>query len=642
MLGVLIASTVNYDGGSLNTQPISAGDVIPPKQKKTGLSRRELRKFTLKEILKRINAINININLKHSKPFPKERSRLISFYEYRKRQIRFKKGRLPGGELRILISLVDFTFVRSLVADRYSNEGGHCHDPVTVMLLELFARYEGMDIKKFVKIVNNETKSGKYHDYAGLPPGTRISGGTFTNVRKQIGEERYDRILHILVQIMTELEFITGEIISVDCTLTPAYSRYKKCTHACEKCRCMECEGVLQKIKERVEAICSGQDNNLVGKENRVFVECPNPAVEPPKGKTSKVSTEVICFTVEKGKSNKAGDTLAENTGMAEILSKQGLGLNIKRSNIAKFHPDNKDIVFINCCRIPSDIDAGLGCRRSKDDPNKKEWVFGFNAIIAVATDPILGLELPVAVITIPGNGDECGELIPLMEQIDRHSFKTKVYVADSRYDKIDNYDAVRERGAVPLIDYNPRNENQDEEALMKRGYDENGWPYAPCEVLMRPNGFDSNAKRVKFCCFRECAKEFSSTECSRCPHFKNKMGHTKNMSIKKHPRLILEIPRGSKKYKKTYNHRTASERINSYLKDKCDLRRPLIRGLKNFRLKVIIACIVTLLMKVIGFILEVTYLFNSEGKCTSTAGKTAFEDEIGNVSEEGIACGIP
>ncbi len=56
-----------------------------------------------------------------------------------------------------------------------------------------------------------------------------------------------------------------------------------------------------------------------------------------------------------------------------------------------------------------------------------------------------------------------------------------------------------------PIIDYNPRNENITAFALKQRGYDRNGWPYAPCGILTRPNGFEFNSQRASFSCRRQC-----------------------------------------------------------------------------------------------------------------------------------------
>jgi hypothetical protein len=61
----------------------------------------------------------------------------------------------------------------------------------------------------------------------------------------------------------------------------------------------------------------------------------------------------------------------------------------------------------------------------------------------------------------------------------------------DSGYDYLYVYEHIRKDGAVPIIDYNYRNEKLTKEALKDRGYDEIGRPYAPCGKLCTPNGYD-------------------------------------------------------------------------------------------------------------------------------------------------------
>ncbi|MGA1869679.1 MAG: hypothetical protein ACMUJM_14165 [bacterium] len=68
--------------------------------------------------------------------------------------------------------------------------------------------------------------------------------------------------------------------------------------------------------------------------------------------------------------------------------------------------------------------------------------------------------------------------------------------IADSKYDIIDNYDYIRNDGSTPILDYNIRNEHITKDDLIKRGYDQNGWPFTPCGLLCRPNGFDNQRKR--------------------------------------------------------------------------------------------------------------------------------------------------
>jgi hypothetical protein len=87
--------------------------------------------------------------------------------------------------------------------------------------------------------------------------------------------------------------------------------------------------------------------------------------------------------------------------------------------------------------------------------------------------------------------------------------------------------------GSIPLIDYNPRNEDLSIETLRKRGYDKNGWPFARCGLLSRPNGFDFNFQRATFTCKKQCIftneptlKEYSQS----CPYFINYHGFIKHL----------------------------------------------------------------------------------------------------------------
>lgn len=49
----------------------------------------------------------------------------------------------------------------------------------------------------------------------------------------------------------------------------------------------------------------------------------------------------------------------------------------------------------------------------------------------------------------------------------------------------------MRDRGGMAVFDSNRRHEDRSPEALVARGYDHNGTPYAPCGRLCRSNGDD-------------------------------------------------------------------------------------------------------------------------------------------------------
>jgi hypothetical protein len=171
--------------------------------------------------------------------------------------------------------------------------------------------------------------------------------------------------------------------------------------------------------------------------------------------------------------------------GVQEALKPHGLDVSVKKIN---FHSINLDPIdsfsvasrtdFFRCPKIPSDQEARIGVRRNPKNPDKVEKVFGYNAVMATSIELSLGLELPVACLTISGNAEEGNQFIPLKDQISKHHPNTKIDLADAKYDELHNYEYARTTGSIPLIDYNVRNEDVSIDALkLIRGYDRNGWP---------------------------------------------------------------------------------------------------------------------------------------------------------------------
>ena len=213
------------------------------------------------------------------------------------------------------------------------------------------------------------------------------------------------------------------------------------------------------------------------------------------------------------------------------------------------------DPFFFKCPKLPADMEARVGVRRDPQNPNRKQKIFGFNAVIDTSVEMDLGLELLVACSTLAGNAHEGKHYIVNREQIFEHHGKTsKIDLADAKYDEHDNFAFSRSHGAIPIIDYNPHNEKITAAALKERGYDRNGWPYAPCGILTRPNGFDFNCQRAGFTCRRQCvdSKNPKIAEYAKsCSHWINYHGFTKHMSVHKFPRLITEIIRGTDRHQK-------------------------------------------------------------------------------------------
>jgi len=571
-------------------------------------------------IIKKLNRIRVQINTKYNRNFPKLRFFWLSEYTYKRRYIKiYPDGRIVGGLSRFVSSLVDFSFLRSIVAHKYALIG-FAYDPVSIFMLELFRYLEKYpSMKDFWEVVHDREKGKHYRLYAGINYPDIPCEATFTNFKDRLGEELYNQIFHVLVEITELLGFLSYKILTTDGTLFPTNARYKGCTYFCDGCNSIEFKGIIENVRRRILNRLNNPEKIVPGKEIRIKLECPShnfpEDIQKPK-------VELLTLSLESANPEKPS-IFNQIFGLEEKLQIAELDLLVKRGVITKIDTtDDTHSFFFRCPKLPADRDAKIGVRRDPQNPNRKQKIFGFNAVIDTSIELTLGIELPVACTTIAGNAQEGNQYIPIKEQILHYHGKiSKIDLADAKYDEHHNYDFTRSHGAIPIIDYNPRNEKITAAALKKRGYDRNGWPYAPCGILTRPNGFDFNSQRASFSCRRQClsSKNPKIVEYAEsCPHWINYHGFTKHMSIRQFPRLILEVIRGTYRYQKLKTLRSASERTNSSAKDDLHiLAKPKIRGIKNASILSQIAVIVVLLKRISKFIVRVTLAFRKQIQST-------------------------
>ena len=579
---------------------------------------RNLTSFTIAHIVKKFNRIHVHLNATHNQRFPKPRTFWLSEYTYQRRYIKIHPdGRIVGGLSRFVSSLVDFSFIRSIVSPRY-NPTGFAYDPVSLFLLELFRYLEKYpDMKTFVELVRDKVKGKHYRLYAGINDSHLPCEATFTNFKNRLGEDLYNKIFHTLVEIAELLGFLSYRILATDGTLFPTNARYRGCTYFCGECEFIEFKGIIENVRRRVLYRLHNPEKIVPEKEIRVRVECPSTNfpedVQRPK-------VEVLTLTLQEPNPEKPS-ICNQIFELEEELQIAGLDLVAKRGVFTKIvmgESTHTDSFFFRCPKLPSDMDARIGVRRNPQNPNKKQKIFGFDAIIDTSIEVTLGIELPVACTTIAGNAEEGRHYITNREQIlGHHGTTSKIDLADAKYDEHHNYEFSRSHGAIPVIAYNPRSEQLTAVALKQRGYDQNGWPYAPCGILTRPNGFDFSCQRASFSCRRQCvsSKDPKIVAYARgCPYWMNYHGFTKHMSIRQFPRLILEVIRGTYRYRKLKALRPASERTNSTAKDDfCILAKPKIRGLKSAGVIAQMAVIVVLLKRIARFIVKVTLAFRKK-----------------------------
>ncbi len=566
-------------------------------------------------MIRKLNGIRIAINLKYQQPFPKSRSRLLSYYGYVPRRIKINPSReIAGGLARFVTSLIDFSFVRSVCASAYSSRGGHAYDPVSLFLLELFRYLEKFpDLKTFLSTVRDEEKGKHYRLYAGISSYHIPCEADFTHLKDRLGEGLYIEISQVLVEIVRLLGLLSFAILSTDGTLFPSYSHYKGCTYFCEQCQSIEFKGLIENVRRRILYKLQDPNRLSLGREIKVRVDCPSTRFpeEIPKPKVQLLTLSLKIADPEKP------NPFNKIFRVEEELKAHGLDVIVRKINFHSISIDQIDSFFFRCPKLPSDKEARIGVRRNPKNPDKVEKIFGYNAIITTSIELSLGLELPVGCLTISGNAEEGNQFIPLKEQLSGHHPHTKIDLADAKYDELHNYQHSRTTGSIPLIDYNVRNENVSLAGLKQRGYDRNGWPFAPCGVLCRPNGFDYQFQRATFSCQRQCvfSNESRLKESSQsCPFFINYHGFIKHMSIKQHPRLITEIIRGTPRYQELRSLRPASERTNSTAKEDLDiLSKPRVRGLKRAAILSQLTLMAILLRRVAHFIIKVTLAVRKE-----------------------------
>ncbi len=424
------------------------------------------KKFTINHVSKKLNEINFKISLSHQKPFPN--LNLLSSYRFKKKFVKIlPNGDIQGGLTKMITSLIDFSFIRSLVAVCYSEYGPPCYDPPSLFLLDLFRYIDGFqNMSKFLELLRDKDRGGVYRTHTGISMNNIPSESTFSIFRARLGENLYNQIFHVLVDIFHQLEMITFNILAHDGTLYPSWARYKGCTYFCNQCGCITVDNVIDKVKNRILYRLDNLSQNNLGSEIRVYTQCPSerfPQKDKHGNEIKKPKIELFAFNLafDDGLPNEEQNNTAVLFKVKDDLDKQNLCINTIRSNVSCINLDD-DSMTICCPKLPKDTDARIGVRRDPQNPNRKQKIFGYNLVLTTSVEVHLKIELPVAVTNISGNADEGSQIIKNNDQINNHHATTenqvKIDIADAKYDIINNYDYIRAKGSIPLIDYNPRN----------------------------------------------------------------------------------------------------------------------------------------------------------------------------------------
>jgi len=462
---------------------------------------KDLTPFCLKEVTRKLNSINVRINLEHQEVFPKERSRLLSLYQYKRRFVDIS----PQGYFslsKMATSLIDFSFVRSLVASSYSREGGDCFDPASIFLLHLCRYLDGFKSEKdFVSCLHDKENGHRYRTYAGISYDHIPCEADFSNFKKRIGPKKFDDIFHVLVEIVKRVGLISGKILSDDGTLFPTFANYKGCNYACNECSCIPLKrDFLRSLHYRIIDLLNYPSKITLEKQRRSFALCPRDDLSPCVKKRPTFPALSFCFLPKE--EDQEQSELAHILSLEKELSQRGLYLKLLRSCISKIDLTKEEpLIYVSCPRMPADLEAKIGYRRSNHNPNKKVKIFGYEAMITTNIEIEIGLELPVGCVSSPADKLDGSFLISEREKLmQKHKFFFFFDIGNCGFDIKDNFRYIRETKSIPIIDYNKQGEKTDLKSLRKRGYNEKGIPFASCGTLCKPNEYDKKKKRVSAC----------------------------------------------------------------------------------------------------------------------------------------------
>jgi hypothetical protein len=563
------------------------------------LPQEHIRPFDLETFVNEATKLNQYTMAIYTRPFPKAPDRWLSHYHFRQRTIEFTaEGEVEGGLSWLIGATIDLRFTRALFAPYYSKEGGHCYDPASSFFLEVASRIDGYpDYAHFCADLRQQDKGRRYREMAGLH--TSIPGeDDLSNFRRRVDAEAIDTALAVFVGLFRDFGLITGELLATDGQLEPSCSRFKGCAYFSPACQQLPLDDADRQALGR----------QLQAGAKRLELRCPFP----------EVVHKVLQATTKQGKPREPTMALLEvaeaSTATGQVDGRPQLGellslpqdqlppLRIKWSHLTK---GPRGELWACCPKVPSDLEAKVGYHIDTKDPPRPERVFGYLHQTTTNIDIERGVELPVGTSTYPANVAEGSHFLEHRAKVAIPFRSQQVELADAGYDLMENYQGIRERGGVPIIAYNPRREDLSLEALVARGYDAHGAPYAPCGRLCRSNGYDSHSESRPYVCGRPCPVP----EREQCPHGHKVRGSTHRMSFHQYPRLIGPIQRGTADWNTLYAARTASERTNSYAQEVIDRGHPpKLRGLRAFRFFGAIRTLAHLLRRALTFILDVTY----------------------------------
>lgn len=218
-----------------------------------------------------------------------------------------------------------------------------------------------------------------------------------------------------------------------------------------------------------------------------------------------------------------------------------------------------------------SDPDAAWGW-----DSDLDKYYYGFTLFQLSCHNRSLHTDVPLLLRFTSAKRHDSVCFLTAFSEMEKHmpALSIKNMCLDSAMDNLPTYRLLKDRGISAFIDLN-NNCGRPKTIPDTIRIDKNGTPLCDAGLPMLPNGQD---KRKGYLMWRCPYGKKHTDKCAR-----NCSDSTYGRVIKTRPewdiRLYTDVPRGTDAYKKIYNQRTATERINNRILNDYGLHRMMIHG---------------------------------------------------------------
>ncbi|MFC1925940.1 IS1182 family transposase [Chloroflexota bacterium] len=320
--------------------------------------------------------------------------------------------------LRKINEVVDFSFIKDIVKDRYRVDFGRpAEDPVYMFKLILLGYIYGHSDKQ---VVEHARVNMAYKYFLGLNIDDEVADDTtisFFRV-KRLGEEKFQEIFDRIVQQCIDKGLVKGKSQMIDSTPIEANAAITSLTGLIKKCRSNVLDDVQKQNKKSAKRL--GYEDFEITKQDRFTPkeEALEKEIEEAKKLLHGVTREL------RKKRVKANKSLIQN-------------LNLLEKAVADREEGTKDRMV-----SPSDPDARMGRKDSK------KWT-GYKGHVVVEEDS----DIITAIETTPANKDDGSQLKPLLKQQEEaHDIRPEQLSADRAYGSGDNLETLADKEIIGYI----------------------------------------------------------------------------------------------------------------------------------------------------------------------------------------------